>query len=255
MATVDLNCDMGESFGPWKMGDDAAVLPHVTSASIACGFHAGDPVTMHRTVSAAIEHGVAIGAHPGLPDLAGFGRREMSVQPSDVYAMVVYQVGALAAFAQSQDRRLVHVKPHGALYNMAAADFALADAVAQAVDAVDPGLVLFGLAGSNLLRAAEARGLRTASEVFADRGYMADGSLVPRGRPGAMITDAAQAVERAVRMVKERRVRSVDGADVPVRADTICIHGDGPHAVSFAQALRTALEESDIEVRAPRRGA
>jgi UPF0271 protein len=251
MATVDLNCDMGESFGPWRMGDDAAVLPHVTSASIACGFHAGDPMTMYRTVSAALAHGVAVGAHPGLPDLAGFGRRAMAVQPVDVYAMVVYQVGALAAFARSQGARLAHVKPHGALYNMAAADADLADAIAQAVDAVDPELALFGLAGSHLLHAAEARGLRAVSEVFADRHYMPDGSLVPRARPDAMVTDEAQATARAVRMAREGRVTAVDGSDIAVRADTICIHGDGPHAVAFARGLRAALEQAGVTVRAP----
>jgi UPF0271 protein len=251
MATVDLNCDMGESFGPWRMGDDLAVLPHVTSANVACGFHAGDPVTMYQTVSAAVAHGVAVGAHPGLPDLAGFGRRDMAVQAAEVFAMVVYQVGALAAFVRAQGARLTHVKPHGALYNMAAKDADLADAIAQAVDAVDPSLALYGLAGSAMLRAAEGRGLRAVSEVFADRGYLPDGSLVPRSRPDALVTDVRDAVARAVRMAREGRVTAVDGSEVAVRADTICIHGDGPHAVAFARALRSGLDEAGVTVRAP----
>lgn len=254
MATVDLNCDMGESFGPWRMGDDLAVLPHVTSANIACGFHAGDPSTMWHAVDAAIEQEVAIGAHPGLPDLVGFGRRTMDVGPAEVYALMLYQVGALVAFVRARGRELAHVKPHGALYNMAAARPELAAAIARAVAAVDPGLVLFGLAGSQLLRAGEERGLRVASEVFADRNYMPDGSLVPRSRPDALVTDEGEAVARAVRMAREGRVTAVDGTDVVVKADTICIHGDGPHAVQFARGLRAALEAAHVEVRAPRRG-
>jgi len=253
MASVDLNCDMGESFGPWRMGDDAAVLPHVTSANIACGFHAGDPTTMAHTIREAMRNGVAIGAHPGLPDLVGFGRRNMDVSRDEVYDMVLYQVAAIGGVARAHGATLAHVKPHGALYNMAARSVDLADAIARAVHDYDAGLVLFGLAGSELLRAAEARGLATASEVFADRGYMPDGSLVPRSRPDAMVTDEAQAIARAVRMAREGRVTAVDGTDVAVRADTICIHGDGPHAVPFARGLRAALEREGVTVRAPRR--
>jgi UPF0271 protein len=252
MASVDLNCDMGESFGPWRMGDDTAVLPHVTSASIACGFHAGDPTTMARTIREAMRNRVAIGAHPGLADLVGFGRRNMDVSHDEVYDMVLYQVAAIGGVARAHGGRLAHVKPHGALYNMAARGADLADAIARAVRDYDAGLVLFGLAGSELLRAAEARGLDTASEVFADRGYMPDGSLVPRSRPDAVVTDAAQAIARAVRMVREGRVTAVDDTDVAVRADTICIHGDGPHAVPFARMLRAALEREGVTVRAPR---
>jgi UPF0271 protein len=251
MATVDLNCDMGESFGPWRMGNDAAVLPYVTSANIACGFHAGDPSTMLRTVSDAVSRGVAIGAHPGLPDLPGFGRREMRVTPDEAYAMVLYQVGALAGIARSQGAQLMHVKPHGALYNMAAADRALADAIARATWDFDEELRLVGLAGSELLRAGKYRGLGTSSEVFADRHYLPDGSLVPRSRPDAMVTDEAQAIARVVRMVTEGRVTAVDGSDIEVRADTVCIHGDGPHAVAFARGLRAALEAEGAIVRAP----
>jgi UPF0271 protein len=253
MASVDLNCDMGESFGPWRMGDDAAVLPHVTSANIACGFHAGDPTTMAHTIREAMRNGVAIGAHPGLPDLVGFGRRNMDVSRDEVYDMLLYQVAAIGGVARAHGATLAHVKPHGALYNMAARSADLADAIARAVHDYDAGLVLFGLAISELLRAAEARGLVTASEVFADRGYMPDGSLVPRSRPDAMVTDEAQAITRAVRMAREGRVTAVDGTDVAVRADTICIHGDGPHAVPFARGLRAALEREGVTVRAPRR--
>ena len=252
MASVDLNCDVGESFGPWRMGDDAAVLPHVTSANIACGFHAGDPTTMAHTIREAMRNGVAIGAHPGLADLVGFGRRNMEVSHDEVYDMVLYQVAAIGGVARAHGGRLAHVKPHGALYNMAARGADLADAIARAVHDYDAGLVLFGLAGSELLRAAEARSLATASEVFADRGYMPDGSLVPRSRPDALVTDEAQAIARAVRMAREGRVTAVDGTDVAVRADTICIHGDGPHAVPFARELRAALEREGVTVRAPR---
>jgi UPF0271 protein len=251
MASVDLNCDVGESFGSWRMGDDAAVLPHVTSASIACGFHAGDPTTMARTIREAMRNGVAIGAHPGLPDLVGFGRRNMDVGHDEVYDMVLYQVAAIGGVAHAHGATLAHVKPHGALYHMAARNADLADAVARAVHDYDARLIVFGLAGSELLRAAEARGLASASEVFADRGYMPDGSLVSRSRPDALVTDEAEVVARAVRMAREGRVTSVDRTDVAVRADTICIHGDGAHAVAFARELRAALEREGVTVRAP----
>ena len=252
MASVDLNCDVGESFGPWRMGDDAAVLPHVTSANIACGFHAGDPTTMAHTIRAAMRNRVAIGAHPGFADLVGFGRRNMEVSHDEVYDMVLYQVAAIGGVTRAHGAPLAHVKPHGALYNMATRSADLADAIARAVHDYDAGLVLFGLAGSELLRAAEARSLATASEVFADRGYLPDGSLVPRSRPDALVTDEAQAIARAVRMAREGRVTAVDGTDVAVRADTICIHGDAPHAVPFARELRAALEREGVTVRAPR---
>lgn len=254
MPRVDLNCDMGESFGAYRIGADDDVLPHVTSANVACGFHGGDPGVMRRTVAAASALGVAVGAHPGLPDLAGFGRRAMDVTPEEVYDLVVYQVGALAAFAAAARGALQHVKPHGALYNMAAADAALADAVARAVRDVDAGLALFGLAGSHLVAAAEGAGLRAVSEVFADRTYMPDGSLVSRRRADALVTDADTAVERAVRMVREGRVRAVGGDDVAIRAETICLHGDGAHAAEFARRLRAALEAGGVDVRAVGRG-
>jgi 5-oxoprolinase (ATP-hydrolysing) subunit A len=252
MPTVDLNCDIGESFGAWTLGADAEVLAHVTSASIACGFHAGDPGTMRRTVDLAIERGVAVGAHPGLPDLAGFGRRVIEVTPDEAYEMVVYQVGALAAFAAARGTRLAHVKPHGALYNMAATRAPLADAIARAVRDVDRRLFLFGLAGSRLVAAARSVGIVPVEEVFADRRYAADGTLVSRKERGAVIDDTGVAVRQAVRMVREGKVTAVDGTELAVRAGTICIHGDTPGAAEHARALRVALGEAGIDVAAPR---
>ncbi len=246
---VDLNCDVGESFGVYTVGDDARVFDYVTSANIACGFHAGDPATMRKTVRLAAEKGVAIGAHPGLPDLLGFGRRRMEISPQDAYDLVLYQVGALEAFVRAAGVQLCHVKPHGALYNMAARETALATAIAQAVASFDPRLVLVGLSGSELIRAGEACGLTTANEVFADRGYQADGSLTPRSQPGATIAEAKEAAERAVRMVQEGVVVSVQGTMTPVRADSICIHGDAPHAVDFAAAIRRKLTEAGVQTR------
>lgn len=246
---IDLNCDMGESYGAWHMGNDNAILQFVSSANVACGFHGGDPATMRKTVAAAISNNVAIGAHPGLPDLVGFGRRVMQITPQEAYDMVVYQVGALAAVAATQGTRLHHVKAHGALYNMAAKDAALSQAICRAVRDVDATLVLYGLAGSHLIRAAQDLGLKAASEVFADRSYQDDGSLTPRSQPGAMIEDVDTAVAQVLRMVQERVVRSVNGRDVPVQADTLCIHGDQPGALVFAQTLRDALGQAEIDVR------
>ena len=250
MKTLDLNCDMGEGFGAWTMGDDAALLDHVTSANIACGFHAGDPGTIHRTVKLALEKGVAVGAHPSLPDLQGFGRRHMNVSAQEAYDLVVYQVGALAGFATACGGRLSHVKAHGALYNMAAKDVNLAQAIARAVKDFDARLVLFGLAGSELVRAGEQAGLKIANEVFADRTYQADGSLTPRSRPDAMIHDPALAIAQVRRMIDEGKVKSVNGADVVVRADTLCIHGDEPNAVEFARRIRAALVADGVRVSA-----
>lgn len=248
--TLDLNCDMGEGFGAYKMGNDIEILDHVTSANIACGFHAGDPPTMRRIVAAAISKGVAIGAHPGLPDLQGFGRRNMQISPAEAYAMVVYQVGALAGFARAAGGRLNHVKPHGALYNMAAKDRQLADAIAQAVFDFDPGLVLFGLAGSEMINAAGDLGLRSASEVFADRSYQDDGSLSPRGQAGALIEDADQSLSQ-VRQMLTGSVRAVSGLDVEVRADTLCLHGDQAGALDFARHIRSALTADGVTLQAP----
>ena len=247
---IDLNCDMGEGFGIWPLGRDEALLEHITSANVACGFHAGDPAGMRRVTHLAAARGVALGAHPGLPDLQGFGRRELAISPADAYAGVLYQVGALGAFARAEGIPLAHVKAHGALYNMAARDAALAMAIAQAVRDYDPALVLVGLSGSELLRAGTALGLRVASEVFADRGYEADGSLTPRTLPGAMVTDPAEAVARVLRMVAEGRVRSRQGPDLELRADTVCLHGDQPGAETFARSLRAALAGAGITVAA-----
>lgn len=248
---IDLNCDMGESFGAWTLGRDAELLDWVTSANLACGFHAGDPSVMARTVRLARDRGVAVGAHPGLPDLQGFGRRAMAVSPEEARLMVLYQVGALAAVARAEGVRIAHVKPHGALYNMAAADPALARAVARAVRDFDPGLALVGLSGSALVVAAEEAGLRAVSEVFADRGYEADGSLTPRTLPGALVEDPALAAERVLRMAREGRVRARTGEDLPIRAGTVCIHGDAPGALAVARAVREALDAAGVAVAAP----
>ena len=255
MPSVDLNCDIGESFGAWTLGADADVLSHVTSANIACGFHAGDPATMRKTVDLALDRGVAVGAHPGLPDLVGFGRRVIEVTADEAYEMVVYQVGALAAFAAARGARLAHVKPHGALYNMAATRAPLADAIARAVRDVDRALMLFGLAGSRLIAAARSAGIVAVEEAFADRRYAANGTLVSRSEPGAVIDDTDLAVRQAVRMVREGKVTAIDGSEVRVHADTICIHGDTPGAAEHARALRAALSDAGIEVAAPRRQA
>jgi 5-oxoprolinase (ATP-hydrolysing) subunit A len=250
MHRIDFNCDMGEGYGAWRMGDDVALLDHVTSANIACGFHAGDPTTIHRTVKAAVEKGVAIGAHPSLPDLQGFGRRVMQISPAELYDIIVYQVGAIDAFARACGGRIGHVKAHGALYNMAAKDRALADAIAAAVRDVDKSLVLFGLSGSELITAAQNAGVTAAAEVFADRSYQDDGSLTPRGRPGAMIEDVELSIEQVRRMVLEGVVRTQGGKTIPVRADTLCIHGDQPGALEFARRIRAALVAAGAEVRA-----
>lgn len=250
MFAIDLNCDLGESFGAYRIGRDEELLPLVSSANIACGFHASDPGTMRKTVRLALERGVAVGAHPGLPDLAGFGRRRMDITPQEAYDMTVYQIGALQAFVRSEGGRMRHVKPHGALYNMAAHSAELAEAIAEAAYRVDPELILFGLSGSELVRAGERIGLRTAHEAFADRSYRQDGSLAPRSSPDALIRDPEQAAERIVRMVKEGLVASLEGGDVPVLAHTVCIHGDGEEAVSFAVRIRERLLREGVGIRA-----
>ncbi len=245
---IDLNSDLGESFGPWPMGQDAALMPSITSANIACGFHAGDPGVMRQTLALAKDTGVAVGAHPGFPDLAGFGRREMKASPAEVEDFVLYQVSALAGMARAQGLTLQHVKAHGALYNMACKDRPLADAIARAVAAFDRTLILFGLPNSELLRAGEAAGLPVAAEVFADRAYERDGSLVSRSKPGSVIHDAALVVERAVRMVKDKTVVASDGSVIPLQADTICLHGDTQGAADLARAIRRGLESAGIRI-------
>ena len=249
--TIDINCDMGESYGAWKMGDDAAVMPYITSANIACGFHGGDPATIRATVKLALDHGVAIGAHPSLPDLQGFGRRVMKISPQDLYDLVVYQAGAVEAFARAAGARLHHVKCHGALYNMAANDAGLAEAMARAVKDLGGGLILYALSNSLMMSTGKKLGIRVAGEVFADRGYADDGTLAPRGSPGAMIEDAALAAQRAVSMVEEGYVTALSGRRVPVSADTLCLHGDQPGAVAFARAIRQAFAERGVDVAAP----
>ncbi len=248
---LDLNCDLGESFGAWHLGDDAGVLPHVSSANIACGFHAGDPRTMQATVALALAHGVAPGAQPGWPDLVGFGRRALAATPAETYAIVLYQIGALAAFAHAAGARLAHVKPHGALYNQAARDRALADAVAQAVRDFDPRLILFGLAGSALIEAGQALGLTVAREAFADRRYQADGSLTPRGQPGAVLDDVDAAVAQALLLATCDAAIASDGTRIAIAADTLCVHGDRPDAALFAHRLRQALQAASVRVSAP----
>ncbi|PPC76697.1 LamB/YcsF family protein [Pokkaliibacter plantistimulans] len=249
MKTIDFNSDVGESFGIYQLGQDAQILPQVSSANIACGFHSGDPATMRKTVALAKQHGIAVGAHPGLPDLQGFGRRNMAVTPAEAYDMVVYQVGALMGVALSQGLQLAHVKAHGALYNMAAKSAELSMAICQAVLDINPSLMLFGLANSELTRAAERLELPVAHEVFADRSYQDDGSLTPRGKEGAMITDVHQSIEQVLGMVLDGRVKSQQGNWVPVKADTLCIHGDQPGAAQFALQIRTALEKEGIVIQ------
>lgn len=250
MPSIDLNADVGESFGAWAMGDDCTLIKHVTSANIACGFHAGDPGIMRATIALAREHHVAIGAHPGFDDFRGFGRRELRMAPQDVEDIVVYQVAALAGMAAAQGVTLRHVKPHGAMYNMAARDRLLADAIARAVATVDRGLVLVGLSGSALIDAGVATRLTTASEVFADRAYEATGSLAPRSATRSVLTDPGTIATRVVGMVLTGTVAATDGSLVRVRPDTLCIHGDTPGAASMAAEVRKALDDAGIAVTA-----
>ena len=237
---IDLNCDLGEG-----AGQDAELMPLITSANIACGAHAGDAATMRATVALAQRHGVAIGAHPGYADREHFGRRELNLSPARAGELVRSQIEAIRALAP-----LRHVKLHGALYHQSARDAALAESIAEAVRALDPALTLFVLPDSALACAAAARGLRIANEVFADRTYQRDGSLTPRSRPDALIHDERDAVAQVLRLIREGVVRATDGLDVPIRADTVCLHGDGPHPVAFARRLRGALHAANVEVRA-----
>lgn len=255
MTTLDLNADLGESFGAWRMGDDAGVMPWITSANVACGFHAGDPAIMQATVALCVEHGVAIGAHTSLPDIQGFGRREMRVAPGEVHAQTLYQVGALHAFARAAGTRLHHVKPHGALYNMAARDRGLADAIAMAVRAFDPALILVGLAGGALVEAGLAAGLPVQREGFCDRRYRNDGALTPRSEAGAVIEDIDAVVTQAIAIATRGEVAADDGSTVRVEADTLCVHGDRAGAALFAERLRRALEAAGVRVAAAARPA
>ena len=251
MKKIDLNCDMGESYGAWKMGADAEVMPHISSANIACGFHGGDPATIRRTVRLAVDHGVAIGAHPSLPDLQGFGRRVMKISPQDLYDLVVYQAGAVEAFARAAGAKLHHVKCHGALYNMAAVDEELSEAMVRAVGDLGSDVMLYALSKSKTYEKAKSSNLPVAGEVFADRGYSDDGTLAPRDQPGGMIVDAQQSVRQVMAMIEEGYVTSLSGKRVPVAADTLCLHGDQPGAVTFAMELRAVFAKKGIEVAAP----
>lgn len=248
MFRVDLNCDLGESFGSYTIGNDDQVIPLITSANVACGYHASDPVVMDQTLSMAKEAGIRIGAHPGFPDLMGFGRRNLSVSPTEAKAYVLYQLGALDAFCRVHGMKMQHVKPHGAFYNMAAKDYELSRAICEGIREFDPQLIVLALSGGELARAAEDMGLRTALEVFADRAYEEDGSLVNRRKAGAMITDEDQAVARVVRMVKEKKVTAVTGKDIPIQADSVCVHGDGAKALAFVEKIRRALTEEGVEI-------
>jgi len=247
---IDINSDMGESFGAYTIGHDAGLMTSITSANVAAGFHAGDPSVLRATVRMAKASGVAVGAHPGFPDLVGFGRRELNVTPGEAEDVVLYQLAAVAGVAAAEGVRLQHVKPHGALFNMAVRNAELATAIARAVAAFDRSLILFGLPRSEILSAGRAAGLRVAAEVFADRAYEPDGSLASRRKPGAVIHDVGAVVARAVRMVTQRTVVAIDGSTVPLEADTICVHGDTPGSDQLAATIRRGLEEAGVAVRA-----
>lgn len=248
MYRVDLNSDLGESFGRYSLGMDDKVIPLITSANVACGYHASDPVVMEKTVGMAKNAGVRVGAHPGFPDLMGFGRRNMSVTPGEARAYVLYQLGALYGFCKAKGVALQHVKPHGALYNMAAKDYELSLAICQAIKEFDSSLMVLALSGGQLVRAAEDVGLCVALEVFADRAYEEDGSLVDRRKEGAMVTDEEEAISRVIRMVKEKKVTAITGKDIPIQADSVCVHGDGARALAFVERIREALGREGIEI-------
>lgn len=245
---IDINCDMGESFGAYRMGDDEKIMPFITSANVACGFHAGDPVVMAGTVRLAAAHNVAVGAHPGYADLVGFGRRNMETSPGEIKNLVLYQVGAMAAFTAASGVELQHVKLHGALYNYASADERAASEVIEAVKSFDPELWLFAPSGSMLVEMAKAKGMRVAREAFADRAYNGDGRLVSRKLQGSVIRDLRQVRERVVKLVKTGAVASIDGDDIALDADTLCIHGDTPGAWQIAKTVREALDGAGIRV-------
>ena len=246
---IDLNSDMGESFGAYRIGGDAEIIQYVTSANVACGFHAGDPMVMDATVKAAAACGVAVGAHPGYPDLMGFGRRKMSLSPLEVKNYVKYQVGALQAFVVSHGLKLQHVAPHGALGNLCQYDREVSRAICEAVCEIDQNIMVYYCAGAVLGEEAERMGLAAKSEIFADRAYMDDLSLVPRAMEGAMITDEAIAIARCVRMVKEGKVTSINGKELEIKGDTLCVHGDGAKALTFVQKIREAFSKEGIEIR------
>lgn len=248
MYKVDLNCDLGESFGNYKIGHDEEVIQFISSANVACGFHASDPMIMDETVKMAKKSGVAIGAHPGLPDLIGFGRRRMDIGIKEAKTMIQYQIGALDAFCKANNIKMSHVKPHGALYNMAGKDLELSIAICEGIKSVNPNLILLALSGSKMIEAAKITELKYASEVFADRAYNDDGSLVDRKINGAVITDEDEAIKRVVKMIKEGKVTSINGNEIEINAQSICVHGDGIKAVEFARKIRQKLESENIEI-------
>lgn len=248
MAMVDLNCDMGESFGTYKLGLDSEVAEFISSANVACGFHASDPIVMSNTVKILKENNVRIGAHPGFPDLVGFGRRNMSVSPTEAKAYVQYQIGALSAFCKANKLPLQHVKPHGALYNMAGKDYALSKAVCEGIAEIDSSLILLGLSGSQMLKAAADTGLRCAKEVFADRAYEEDGSLVARTKDDAMIVNEDEAITRVIGMVKHGKVKALTGKEIEIQADSVCVHGDGVKALEFVKKIRAALISEGVKI-------
>lgn len=248
MYKVDLNSDLGESFGRYTLGMDADILPLVSSANVACGYHASDPLVMNKTIAMAKEAGVRVGAHPGFPDLMGFGRRNMDVSPAEAKAYTLYQLGALDAFCKAHGVKMQHVKPHGAMYNMAGKDYALSKAICEAIYEYDKDLIVMALSGGELVHAAENMGLKVAREVFADRAYEEDGSLVNRRKEGAMITDENEAIARVVRMIKEQKVTAITGKDIPIKADSVCVHGDGVKALAFVKKIRETLTAEGVEI-------
>ncbi len=249
MYKIDLNSDLGESFGAYKIGKDREIVPLVSSANIACGFHAGDPTVMANTVKLCKESSTAVGAHPGFDDLQGFGRRNMSISPEDAKNIIIYQIGALDAFCRANGIQMQHVKPHGALYNMAAKDTKLADAICEGIYEYNPSLILMGLAGSEMIKSAKKIGLPYASEVFADRAYEDDGTLVARTKPGAMITDENEAVERVISMIKTHTVKTVSGKTIEIIPDSVCVHGDSEKALAFVEKIRKALTAEEVEIK------
>ncbi len=250
MFSVDLNCDMGESFGAWQMGTDSELMDYVSSVNVACGFHAGDATVIRKTVEAAIRKNVAVGAHPSFPDLQGFGRREMRMPPEEIFDIALYQIAAVKGICETLGGALHHVKPHGALYNQAAKDKTIARAIAEAVKAIDENLIFYGLANSFLIHEAKKISLKCASEAFADRTYQPDGNLTARTERNALIENADEAVEQVLQMLKTQTVTATNGEQISFKAETICIHGDGRHALSFARALRKSLEENGVAIRA-----
>ena len=248
MYQIDLNCDLGESFGSYKIGLDEEVISYISSANVACGFHGSDPLVMSQTVELAKNENVCVGAHPGLPDLVGFGRRNMDISPKEAKAIVQYQIGALQSFCKAKKIKMHHVKPHGALYNMAGKDLNLALSICEGIYEVNPDLILLALSGSKMIDAAKKIGLKVAREAFADRAYEQDGSLVSRNKEGAMILDENEAIKRVIRMIKEKKVKTITGIDISIEVDSICVHGDGIKALEFVRKINFSFEKEKIKI-------